>query len=381
MAITAAQRQELLRRMLGAGSVDRILEKNEIFAALVAVAQGNSVGASGAGAGGLIYDFSVNQSKIFVDHLGHLILECDKKNTGAVAGNFNGGGSGNKPLAGIAGYEGTLFSDFPVIALEASLRTEETVDDADEDQLGVSFNAMIRDPAHDATYVAVITNTLNGRTDKYGEVGASASLTDFDISAFINGGTLATFANVFFIVGNAPNYMQLATAAGTGTGALFKVNAVGAGAVTAVDLVSGGLGYTATDVLTTTINAGEAGAGCTVTVDTVDGDGKILTFTVSAGGAAYVAPVVWTANPMSIEMLTAGGTMPITGSIFAAPGHPNIALVACPEGHCLSTDGGLPAGTTMTALWAQLGGSGNALRTVTAITEFTLDGAPVLPTV
>jgi hypothetical protein len=153
-------------------------------------------------------DMSVNMARTNYNWAGELTFVADKKNTSQVSGNFNGGGTGNKPIRGIPGYEGVAISNFPVIDLEAELRT---ADDSDEQKLGISFNAIV-DLEGSGTgpfVIMVVTNTLNSRIDKYGESGASASLTDFDISNYNDGGTLATMDNVFYIVGNLP---------GSGTG-------------------------------------------------------------------------------------------------------------------------------------------------------------------
>jgi hypothetical protein len=60
-----------------------------------------------------------------------------------------------------------------------------------------------------------------------------------------------------------------------------------AGTIRAVVLNAGGSGYTApTDVLTV-----DGGAGGTISVDTVDGKGVILTYTLTAGGTGYTSAV------------------------------------------------------------------------------------------
>jgi hypothetical protein len=265
----------------------------------------STIAAVSALGGGANLDLSVNMAKAYINSHSELILECDKKHTGQVSGNFNGGGSGNKPLFMLPGYEGRAMADFPVLDLLTELRT---IDDTDEQKLGVSFNALI-DLAGDGSAgiaVMVITNTLSagGGDAPGGEVGASASIHTFDIGAYSDSGTTASMINEFFIVGNLP---------GTGT-----------------------------------------------------------------GNAAPGGNPSWTSNPINLDILLNGGTMPVTGNTFS-PAYPSAKLVACMTGECISDDGGLPVGARLNALWAQLGGSGNAKRAVTAITSFLVDGESILP--
>lgn len=223
-------------------------------------------------------DHSVNHAFARVDN-GELMFQCDKASN--VAGNFNGGGAGNKPILGILGYDGLPVSKFPVIASEAILRTKDTGDDADEDQLGISYNAIIDlHIAGSELVVAVMTKTLGGAVDKYSNTGAAASLTEFDIAT-----------DEFYIVGNLPSY-------------------------------TGGLS--------------------------------------------------WFSNPITLDTLLNGdgGDHPT--------GYPNAHLGTCTADELISTDGGHPAGTKMAAIQAQIGGSGNALKSITAITELTFDGVDML---
>jgi hypothetical protein len=251
-------------------------------------------------------DASVNQAKTFINHKGELIFQTDKKNTGQVAGNFNGGGTGNKPIALLPGFEGVSMANFPVIGGNVELRT---TDDADEKKLGVSYNGII-DLAGDGNgpfVVMVITNTLSagGGDAPNGESGASASIHDFDINQYSDDGSAPGMKNEFFIVLNLP---------GTGTG-----------------------------------NA-------------------------SPGGNPS-----WPGNPINLDILLNGGTMPVTGRTFD-PAYPNAKLVACNTEDLLADDGGHPAGRLLAGLMAQAGDSANSLRSVTALTQLTLNGISALPT-
>ena len=225
-----------------------------------------------------VEDHSVNQAHARIMN-GELILHANKASNST--GNFNGGGAGNKPIASIYGYEGKHVSKFPVISSEVELRTKETVDDADQDKLGVSYNAII-DINNDGSEMIVITvtNTLGGAVDKYSESGASASMTDYDIST-----------GVFYVVGNLPTY-------------------------------TGGLS--------------------------------------------------WFSNPITLDTLLNGdgGDQPT--------GYPDATFGTCMPNELVSTDGGHPAGVKMAAIQVQIGGSGNSLLSVTAITELSLDGKKVI---
>lgn len=256
-----------------------------------------------------IFDLSVNRSRVYVNHLEELVLLAEKCTTND-SGNFNGGGTGNKPIAGLVGFEGLSLSDFPTLDLEVSLRTEDTGTDADETQNGVSFNALLDLSGTGAGPIAVvvITNTLNAVVDKYGKTSSAASITDFDINAYSDSGTVPTMENVFYIVGSPT-------------------------------LQAGLPSY----------NLGS-----------------------SSGGDA------WHKNPLNLDAILYGTTMPVTGATFST-GYPNAKLVSAMPSQLISTDGGHPAGTLLSALTAQTGGSGNTLRSVTAITELAIDGEVWLP--
>jgi len=249
----------------------------------------------------LFSDLSVNHARAFINHDMELVLIADKATN--VAGNFNGGGTGNKPICGLAGYEGKAIADFPVIDLEAEIRTLDS--DPDQMELGISFNALVdlSGTGVGPNVVMVVTRTLGtgwASPDKYGKTGAAASITEFDIGAYSDSGTTGTLVNSFYIVGQLPSY-------------------------------SGSL----------TTNQ-------------------------------------WNLNPINLDILLNGGTMPVTGEPFTG-GYPNAKLVTCDGNQCISTDGGLPAAVKMSSIFAQCGGSGNALRSVTAITQLSLDNVQILP--
>lgn len=243
-------------------------------------------------------DFSVNAARAYTNQDDHLVLESSISTNSA--GNFNGGGTGNKPIVGVrpvtVQLEDIPVADFPRLQLEVLIHTT--------DERGVSYNAFVDlvgngNPAD--IVVVVITSTLNGVVDKYGRTSGAATITDFDISsfavrtdtqgnAFVSGGQ--SLDNAFYVVGNLPSY----------TGAL-----------------------------------------------------------------------PWFSNPVNLDILLSGGVMPLTGEVFVG-GFPDAVLVG--SGY-VATDGGLPNGTPVTPLVAQIADSGNNLRLVTEITDWIL-GAEVL---
>ena len=73
-------------------------------------------------------------------------------------------------------------------------------------------------------------------------------------------------------------------------GASIQVGTIGDGIINSITgLLSGGLGYIATEVLTIG-DSGGAGAGATITIDSVLGGGIIDTFTLTTNGTNYVGP-------------------------------------------------------------------------------------------
>lgn len=265
-------------------------------------------------AGGF-FDFSVNSARTYLNQHGHLLLESSVGPLTASgvpspnqAGNYNGGGRGNKAIAGVDRAGGVAVSLLP--RLQAEVVHNAT------DELGLSYNIFVDlqgngDPAD--VVVLDPTSTLNGVTDKYGKSGAAASITDFDITdfallpnttgnAYVSGGQ--SLNNAFYVIGNLPSY----------------------------------------------------------------------------GGA-----LAWFDNPVNLDILLNGGTMPLTGEVFVG-GFPNAVLVSCAAPDlsgaaiCVQTDGGMPKGTPVTAITLQIGGSGNNLRVVTEITDLTVGTEVLLPT-
>lgn len=238
----------------------------------------------------LFFDFSVNAARMYKNQAGHLVLESSVQ-TNSV-GNYNGGGTGNKPIAGLkprfTDLENLPVADLPRLWAEVAIHTP--------DMCGLSYNAFLDlegggDPGD--VVVVVVTSTLGGVTDKYGRSGSAASITDFDIGAFaVRSGTTGntrvvagqSLNNGFYVVGNLPSY----------------------------------------------------------------------------GGA-----LPWTSNPVSLDVLLSGGTMPLTGETFVG-GFPNAEFVGA--GY-VSLDGGMPKGTPVTPLTAQIGDSANNRRVVTEITS------------
>jgi len=145
----------------------------------------------------LVYDFSVNSARAYVNMHGHILLESSIQTNSA--GNFNGGGTGNKPIGGVDLLGGLPFNQLPRLLAEVKINTT--------DELGLSYNIFVDllgngDPADVA--VIDVTNTLNSVVDKYAKSGAEASVTDFDVNQFtINapGSSIADMDNVFYIVG------------------------------------------------------------------------------------------------------------------------------------------------------------------------------------
>ena len=82
---------------------------------------------------------------------------------------------------------------------------------------------------------------------------------------------------------------------------------------------------------------------------------------------------------MNLEIFQNGGTMPVTGETFDGPGYPNARLISCDASQCINTDGGLPQGVRMAAMFAQIADSGNLSRAVTAVTELEIGSEIWLP--
>jgi hypothetical protein len=75
--------------------------------------------------------------------------------------------------------------------------------------------------------------------------------------------------------------------------AIISINTLGDGVINSISgLLSGGLNYVALDVINID-NAG-FGVGATITVDSVDGSGTILTYTLTTNGSGYIGPGAFT---------------------------------------------------------------------------------------
>ncbi|TAL40470.1 MAG: hypothetical protein EPN91_13145 [Salinibacterium sp.] len=259
----------------------------------------------------LFKDYSVNGAKAWMNQLGRLILESNiRTNT---AGNFNGGGTGNKPIAGLnlPELDGLPIAELPRLQASVALNTSAV---APKGQRGLSYNVFVDlegngNPAD--VVIMDITATLNAALDN-GLSGVAASVTDFDIAAFASG---------------LP----------PGTGRSY--------------------------------NTGPAG------VDAMDNAFYIIYAAVPAppvstfytGGPGY--PVAWPNNPINLDMILNGGVMPTTGQVFAAK--PNARLVGAGAlSNYIATDGGMPAGIPVTPVTLQIGDSSLSLRCVSELTRF-----------
>lgn len=164
-------------------------------------------------------DQSVNQSmtKLGIDD--ELVFLTDKRNTAQVAGNFNGGGTGNKAIAGIKLYQSVVGKNLADLDFQLAIEQEvelRSKDDADEKKIGVSYNLLIdlQGNGNVADYkVLNITNSLNGVIDKWGETGASASVDEFNIQRFevlpgyVSGEKAKFLKNHFYVVGGLASYV------------------------------------------------------------------------------------------------------------------------------------------------------------------------------
>jgi hypothetical protein len=151
-------------------------------------------------------DHSVNNSRTKLGANRELVLRTDEVGKSAPAGDFVGGGTGNKPIAGILCFQ--KYAGVPLgqvklkIDSDVEIRTDEATNPTTEDDLGISYNLMIDLHGDGGSELAIVTITRTlgavGGPDKYGvPPGAGASVTDFDIKAP---------ANQMYVVLNLPSY-------------------------------------------------------------------------------------------------------------------------------------------------------------------------------
>ncbi len=129
------------------------------------------------------------------------------------------------------------------------------------------------------------------------------------------------------------------------TTAQIKIKTVAAGAVTEAGIAvqdagiyRGGTGYTATDVLTVSTDTGTAIDSdlCTITADTVDGDGVITAVTLTTGGAYSRIPI----SPVSVTGGTGSGALFVldTGRYTVLPSNTASVANASTTGNGLTID-------------------------------------------
>lgn len=161
----------------------------------------------------LFVDYSVNGARTYQNQDKHLILESNiRTNT---AGNFVGGGVGNKPIAGLnlPELDGLPIAQLPRLRATVRLNTSSV---APKGIRGLSYNVFVDlqgngNPAD--VGVMSVTSTLNGVVDALGKTGAEASMNDFDIGAFATRADLLGNAwtgggqsmdNAFYVVNGVP---------------------------------------------------------------------------------------------------------------------------------------------------------------------------------
>jgi hypothetical protein len=154
-------------------------------------------------------DFSVNNSRVYLNYQGSLVFETNHGTY--LAGNFNGVGQGSKAIVGIPGWEGVSLGMFPQILANSIPWTQAVT--ATSGPHGVAFNAIVDLNGNDTGpfVIMVITNNLsneagNPTVDNNGFSGAAASVYDFNINDFIPGNFTPSTRNKsrFYIVNNLP---------------------------------------------------------------------------------------------------------------------------------------------------------------------------------
>ena len=163
-----------------------------------------------------LIDHSVNAARVYIDQDFSLVMESSIRTN--QAGNFNGGGTGSKPMASLLGYSNISVSDLPAILAEIEHRAIT--------ERGLSFNILLdlQGQGNPADYkIMSVTNTLNGVVDKYSKTGSAASVTDFDINSFsvipgyVSGEKAKFLKNHFYIIGGLPDSYVIGTNFRTGS--------------------------------------------------------------------------------------------------------------------------------------------------------------------
>jgi len=104
---------------------------------------------------------------------------------------------------------------------------------------------------------------------------------DIDTITITDGGSLYTLPDPVVITRDPADTQTL--------DAVISINTIGDGVLNSIgSMLSGGVGYVALDIIN--IDNGGLGTGGEIRVDSVDGFGTILTFTLTANGTDYVGP-------------------------------------------------------------------------------------------
>jgi hypothetical protein len=220
----------------------------------------------------------------------------------------------------------------------------------------------------DNDIIVKVASVIGGKVETVNHAGAA--VLGNGIESYLTSGTAVLGKHIvsFTFAGtpNSPvgpftNLIQSSTS-GTGAGATFNVTDAGAGAYS-VSLSTIGSGYIVGEVVTILGSVLEGADGVnnlTVTVDTIDGSGGILTFTHSGVANSPIGPFLGV-TPDSNTGSGTGATFDINDSGSGA------YLVA------LNTDGqGFNVGDELTILGSQLSGSNGVndiVITITAVTS------------
>ena len=207
-------------------------------------------------------------------------------------------------------------------------------------------------------------NSFQGVLDVHGTIQSDRQIY---LCNFTNGCYTATLGGT--LGGSA---VSTFSTSGAGTGAAFVVTATSNGVITGAKVTTPGTGYAVNDTITSIAQVTSSGTGAIFTVNSVDGGGGILTFTITNGGTGGYA----------IFKTNATGTPPVFN--FNSLNGTNVNVVNCAgTGTSSQYCGGdgvwhnaTPAGGGCTKLGSL--SSPNTLTGTTSLTTMATIAAPVL---
>jgi len=233
--------------------------------------------------------------------------------------------------AGVGAFDRVISDSLPQIEFSGLSQFVADVDPAGANGTDVvTFATWFLAGATPANY-----NMIGGATDTLVIEGVDGTADDFTVTnPLVLNGTITALGAITAGAGYTPGtYINVPLTLGSGSGASANIVVGAGGTVTGVTLASGGLNYTAGDVLSAADAnlGGGGGAGFSIPATTVSSTNPSVAVTDGSGTAATVTETSGALGRLQVDTLGGDDRLYVFNDVSGAPG-PTDGLVTLPSG-------------------------------------------------